>query len=67
MRLPKVLYARLDRDPTHGGTVLLTEEDLIALAKLGETHEVGEYTLTRKMKVAGVTEITDEPKPPRRR
>ena len=54
-KLPKEVYVRMDAEGYP-----LANENLIELAELGETHEVGEYKLVRKMKVQGVTEITPE-------
>jgi hypothetical protein len=59
MKLPKEIYVRRENQGTDD-ECLLAEQNLIQLAELGETHEVGVYRLERVLKVSGVTEIVEK-------
>lgn len=57
-KLPSEIYVRVD-DNSDGTTFLNAEDNLIELAELGESHEVGVYKLVKRVKVSGVTEIQE--------
>jgi len=62
MKLPKEIYVKVEKEEQTSGAkyYLLADQNLIALAGLRETHEVGVYRLERTFKVSGVTEIVEK-------